>query len=93
MIMKGDSQLDAQEMDFFLKGNTSLDQVKRKKTQKWISESGWKDMQKLSEMQQRWGNLFNDVIDNERDWKNWSEQIEPEKTPIPCGYSDWLTPF
>ena len=50
-------------------------------------------MQKLSEMHQRWGNLFNDVIDNEKDWKSWYDQIEPEKTPFPCGYSDWLNPF
>lgn len=50
-------------------------------------------MQKLSEMHQRWGNLFNDVIDNEKDWKNWYDQVEPEKALFPCGYSDWCTPF
>lgn len=50
-------------------------------------------MQKLSEMHQRWGNLFNDVIDNEKDWKNWYDQVEPEKATFPCGYSDWCNPF
>ena len=44
MIMDGDSHLNKIELDFFLKGNTSLDTVEAKKPYPWISENGWKDM-------------------------------------------------
>jgi dynein heavy chain len=47
MIMDGDDILNKVELDFFLKGNTSLDEIEEKKPQKWISDNGWKDMVKL----------------------------------------------
>lgn len=93
MIMKFDNELDPMEMDFFLKGNTSLEQVKRKKTQKWISESGWKDLQKLNDMHPRWNSIINNVIDHEPSWKKWYDNEKPEDEKFPDGYSDWVTPF
>lgn len=44
MIMDGDGTLDRQELDFFLKGNTSLEAVDRKNPYKWLSAAGWKDL-------------------------------------------------
>lgn len=44
MIMDGDGVLDKGELDFFLKGNTSLDAVPRQNPYKWLSAAGWKDM-------------------------------------------------
>lgn len=44
MIMDGDSILDHIELDFFLKGNTSLDAVEARKPYKWISDNAWKDI-------------------------------------------------
>jgi len=38
MIMDGDSLLDRQELDFFLKGNTSLDEVERNPL-KWMGDA------------------------------------------------------
>lgn len=35
-ILKGDDQLNQKELDFFLKGNTSLDVVTRKKPYNWV---------------------------------------------------------
>lgn len=49
MIMDGDNELNKEDMDFFLKGNTSLDQVE-KAPFKWISKNGWKDAVRLNEM-------------------------------------------
>lgn len=37
MIMDGDNNLDRQELDFFLKGNTSLDEIERNPL-KWLSD-------------------------------------------------------
>jgi dynein heavy chain len=42
MIQDGDSTLNKKEFDFFLKGNTSLDEVENKPNS-WISANGWKD--------------------------------------------------
>jgi dynein heavy chain, axonemal len=46
MIMDGDEVLNKPELDFFLKGNTSLDEVENKPF-RWISNNGWKDAVKL----------------------------------------------
>ena len=47
MIMDGSDELNKIELDFFLNGNVSLDAVESKKPYVWISENGWKDMQRL----------------------------------------------
>lgn len=44
MIMDGDKQLNKIELDFFLKGNTSLDPVEMRKPYTWLSDNGWKDI-------------------------------------------------
>jgi len=44
MIMDGDDELNKIELDFFLKGNTSLDIVDSKKPYPWLSDNGWKDV-------------------------------------------------
>jgi dynein heavy chain len=44
MIMDGDNSLNKVELDFFLKGNTSLDPVEQKKPATWLSDNGWKDI-------------------------------------------------
>lgn len=47
MIMDGEDELNREEMDFFLKGNTSLDAVESNPL-KWLATAGWKDAIKLS---------------------------------------------
>lgn len=44
--MDGDEVLNKPELDFFLKGNTSLDEVEAKPF-RWMSPNGWKDAVKL----------------------------------------------
>ena len=43
-ILHGEDLIDRHELDFFLKGNTSLDDVEDKSPADWISIGGWKDM-------------------------------------------------
>ena len=87
MIMDGASELNKIELDFFLKGNTSLDAVESKKPYPWLSDNGWKDIQKLDGL----GDVWNGFIDNLRNngplWKTWYDLEAPEQTEIPCGYS------
>ena len=44
MIMDGNEELNKIELDFFLKGNTSLDTIEMKKPYPWITENSWKDI-------------------------------------------------
>jgi hypothetical protein len=40
----GEGSVDAGELDFFLRGNTSLAKAQTEKSLNWISEKGWKDL-------------------------------------------------
>ena len=60
MIMDGDNDLNKVELDFFLKGNTSLDAIEEKKPYSWLTDNGWKDIQKLNGL----GEVWNGFIDN-----------------------------
>ena len=64
MIMDGEEELNREELDFFLKGNTSLDAVEGKPF-KWMSSNGWKDVCKLNEMGGCWKDICEDIRDNE----------------------------
>lgn len=44
MIQDGEGLLNLTELDFFLKGNTSLEIVTKTKPCGWVPDQGWKDM-------------------------------------------------
>lgn len=83
MLMEGDEQLNRLELDFFLKGNTSLDIITKQKPFKWISESGWKDMQRLITIGEGYRNFINDLENNEDEWKRWYDLEKPENEELP----------
>jgi dynein heavy chain len=62
MIMDGDSTLDRKELDFFLKGNTSLDEVERNPI-KWLNDASWKDCVKLNSN----GGAFEGLLESVKD--------------------------
>ena len=92
MIMDGDNNLNKAELNFFLKGNTSLDEVEEKPFE-WMSDNGWKDAVKLSQMGAPWENLLNDIKNNGKAWKEWYDLEAPEMSPMPCGYDKVLDKF
>lgn len=92
MIMQQDGEIDANEFDFLLKGNTSLEQVSMKKPYVWMPEQGWKDLERLIELNSKFSRLREDIINNEKLWKEWYDLETPERASIPCGY-DSLTPL
>jgi len=93
MIMDGDGDLNKTELDFFLKGNTSLDAVAKEKPYAWMSANGWKDLQRLGTLGNSWGSIISDIEGNGKLWKDWYDLEAPEQTSIPCGYSDSLNKF
>jgi dynein heavy chain len=64
MIMDGDNVLNKVEFDFFLKGNTSLDAVEAKNPYVWITDNGWKDMQKLETLGDQWTGFIDALLKN-----------------------------
>ena len=61
MIMDGDNDLNKVELDFFLKGNTSLDPIELKKPYPWLSDNGWKDIQKLNGLEEIWNGFIENL--------------------------------
>jgi len=90
-IIIGDDGLNFKEWDFFLKGNTSLDQVKNEKPFKWVSESGWKDIEKLTTLGDIYANFANDLENNGAEWKEWYDKETPENDPLPAPYNEKIT--
>mmetsp|Transcript_28356 Transcript_28356/g.28139 ORF Transcript_28356/g.28139 Transcript_28356/m.28139 type:complete len:1100 (-) Transcript_28356:27-3326(-) len=93
MILDEAGDLDHQEQEFFLKGNTSLEEIARKKPYPWISLNGWKDLQKLQTLGDKWANIVDDVENNGDEWFAWYNKECPEDHDLPNNYSKGLTKF
>ena len=92
--MEGEKQLNNDELDFFLKGNTSLEQVARRPPYKWVSEQGWKDMQKLVHIGEEYKNFILDLENNEELFKKWYDFECPEQEELPwVGKKKYITNF
>lgn len=66
--MDGDKTLNTAELDFFLKGNTSLDAVEAKKPYDWISENSWKDIQRLDGLNESWEGFITNLKKDPKAW-------------------------
>jgi dynein heavy chain len=98
MIMEERGTLDRPMLDFFLKGDTSIDEPKVAKPPNtdFISNAGWKDVCFLQEgggseqAKEVFANLCEEVKKNVDAWGDWYGLEAPEAAPYPCGYSDKL---
>jgi dynein heavy chain len=93
MILDEAGELNHEEQEFFLKGNTSLEEISRKKPYGWMSANGWKDLQKLQSLGDKWKNIIDDVEHNGKQWFAWYNRENPEDYDLPNGYSKDLTKF
>jgi dynein heavy chain, axonemal len=85
MIQDGDGTLNRPEFDFFLKGNTSLDEVEDR-PHSWISPNGWKDACKLHELGDAWLDFTDSIKKQGPVWQKWYDLEAPEMSPMPCGF-------
>ncbi|KAF0872101.1 DYH10 protein, partial [Crocuta crocuta] len=93
-IEQAEGRVPQEELDFFLKGNISLEKSQRKKPCAWLSDQGWEDIMLLSEMfSDSFGNLPNDVEKHPAVWQEWYDLDSLEQFPFPLGYDDSITPF
>ena len=69
-IQEVEGVLEKQELDFFIKGNLSLEKSAHRKPFEWLPEQGWEDLIKLQEVcPAEFGSLADDVERNEKMWK------------------------
>ncbi|KAI4469012.1 dynein heavy chain [Holotrichia oblita] len=82
------------ELEFFIKGNVSLEKSTRPCPAKWISVQGWNDILKLTS---DFGELFEllpyEIEKNLDIWQEWYDLDAPEAVDFPCNYKEKLTPF
>ena len=73
-IMQAENNLKQEELDFFVKGNISLEKSSRKKPYPWLSEQGWQDILKLCTVATDvFASLADDIERNEQVWKEVNE--------------------
>ena len=93
MVMNGEGTLDNTVLDFFLKGDTSLDGVSEACPVTWRVGSGWKDLVCMSTLNASYAELLADFKASATVWKDWYDLEAPETVPIPSGFTGKLTPL
>ncbi|XP_057687718.1 dynein axonemal heavy chain 10-like isoform X2 [Corythoichthys intestinalis] len=93
-IEQAEGRVPQKELDFFIKGNLSMEKCTRKKTCDWLSDHSWEDIVKLSELfPAQFDSLPDDVSKNSSEWKSWFDVDVPEQSPLPMKYDEKMTAF
>ncbi|XP_029296329.1 dynein heavy chain 10, axonemal [Cottoperca gobio] len=93
-IEQAEERSPQEELEFFIKGNISLEKSTRKKPCDWLADQGWEDIMKLAELfPEQFGSLPDDVEKNSTDWKSWYDLDAPEQAPFPMKYEENLPAF
>nr|XP_061803884.1 dynein axonemal heavy chain 10-like [Nerophis lumbriciformis] len=93
-IEQAEDRVPQEELEFFIKGNLSLEKSARKKTCNWLPDAGWEDVVKLSELfPGQFDSLPDDVSRNSAEWQSWYDLDAPEQAQLPMRYDDKLTDF
>ncbi|KAI7812536.1 putative dynein heavy chain 10 [Triplophysa rosa] len=93
-IEQAEGRAPQDELEFFLKGNLSLEKSQRKKPCTWLPDQGWEDIVRLMELfPNEFGTLADDIEKNLEEWKTWYNLDGPEQAAFPMKYKDNLTPF
>jgi len=93
-IMHGEGALDTSHLDFFLKGNLSLEKSSDPPPgDGFLSDGGWHDMQRLVTLGDEFASLAVDIRNTPDEWRTWYDLEAPESAPMPHGYSKQLSPL
>lgn len=77
--------MNREELDFFIKGNISLEKSSRCKPHDWIPDQGWEDITKLMTVTPNvFGSLADDIEKNPKAWQEVSED-ETDWLSLTCG--------
>jgi dynein heavy chain len=93
MVMNGEGTLELPILDFFLKGDTSLEGVSEPSPVNWLMGSGWKDLLCLGAINETFGELLSEFKGNTQVWKDWYDLEAPEFELLPCGFTEKISPL
>ncbi|CAG9462277.1 unnamed protein product [Pedinophyceae sp. YPF-701] len=98
-ILDVDGQVDHEQLDFFLKGNLSLEKSARPRPHDWIPEAGWEDLMRLVTLRSGLGEghplhaVADSIEAHGAAWQRWYDSDAPEDEAMPDGYDDKLGEF
>lgn len=103
-VLDETAPLDRDFLDFFLKGNLSLEASARPKPAEWFPEQGWHDLVRLVEMggqkvneeiggSHKLSELADCIEANLDAWHAYYDLEAPEEAPMPADFHEGLTEF
>ncbi|XP_030756931.1 dynein heavy chain 10, axonemal [Sitophilus oryzae] len=82
------------ELDFFIKGNVSLEKSTRECPATWLASQNWENILKLStDFPLLFEKLPDQLEKNVEIWAEWYDLDTPETVEFPFGYKQSLKPF
>ncbi|XP_059059014.1 dynein axonemal heavy chain 10 [Achroia grisella] len=93
-LEQSEGNVSQPQLDFFIKGNVSLEKSPRACPATWIPAQGWQDIMKLSvDFPESFGELPDHITRGVGVWQEWFDSDTPESAEVPNGYRERLQPF
>ncbi|CAK1584360.1 unnamed protein product [Parnassius mnemosyne] len=93
-LEQSEGNVSQAQLDFFIKGNVSLEKASIACPASWIPAQGWQDIMKLSvDFPETFGSLPSDISRGLENWREWFDSDTPESHEIPNRYRERMKPF
>ncbi|KAI8420260.1 hypothetical protein MSG28_008800 [Choristoneura fumiferana] len=93
-LEQSEGNVSQMELDFFIKGNVSLEKSARACPASWIPGPGWQDIMKLAnDFPGPFSMLPDNITAGLEEWQEWFDSDTPESATIPNNYRETLKPF
>ncbi|KAM3960300.1 LOW QUALITY PROTEIN: dynein heavy chain at 89D [Aphomia sociella] len=93
-LEQSEGNVSQSQLDFFIKGNVSLEKSLRACPTTWIPAQGWQDIMKLSiDFPDSFGELPDHITRGIDVWQEWFDCDTPESAEVPNAYRERLQPF
>ncbi|KAL2608324.1 hypothetical protein R1flu_026897 [Riccia fluitans] len=93
-ILNGEKQLDHGQLDFFLKGNLSLEKAEKLNPfVDWFPEQGWQDLMRMVDLGQQFRDMVAHFEGNEAEWRAWYDEEKPEEISMPGNFTEAMNLF
>ncbi|XP_055533348.1 dynein axonemal heavy chain 10 [Wyeomyia smithii] len=87
-------RLTQAEVDFFIKGNISLEKSERACPARWIGDKGWQDILLLADLfPDKFGALPGHIEQNVAEWTSWYDVDDTEGTDYPGDFGESMTVY